>query len=98
MDRKPLALYHGYWADSDGLILTVCREESGLLIRVLKSDRRPDGARNVLIRESDWQAEDVEGAKKAAENHARSILARPLSSAALQWREYEDLGLLIRLL
>lgn len=95
--NSPLALYHGYWATSDRLILTVVMEESNLLIRVLKSDRQQDGTRKVLVQESNHEPHDVEGAKRDAESYASAILERPLSGQP-QWHEYADLGLLIRLL
>ena len=94
MEDKRLNLYHGYWADCEGLILAVAMAEDHLLVRVIRTETTPQGPRTVVFH-AKHRFSDMEGAKNLAIDQAATILDHPLT-AEPQWKEYEDLGLLIR--
>ena len=91
-----LNLYHGLWTDYDGLIIAVAQAQDHILIRVIRSERTPQGKRPVFFR-AEHDQNDLEGAKAVALQEAEKILDHEVP-ADLNWREYSDLGLLISLL
>ncbi len=91
-----LNLYHGLWADYEGLIIAVAQAEDHILIRVIRSGHPPQYPRPVFFR-AEHDMNDLEGATTVARQEAAKILEHEVP-ADLNWREYSDLGLLIRLL
>ncbi len=90
-------LYHGLWVDYEELILAVALAEDHLLVRVIRTERTPQGKRPVFFR-AEHDMNDWEGAKTMACQEAEIVLKHEIPATDLKWREYADLGLLIRLL